>query len=284
MTQKIIDIRSRPALLHDFYGARAGTPEFETAKWLNGRVGSEDVTHFARSQTLVGYLNEVRSAGVWKSVVIGRDTPAIQNLNDEIAELTTPHAELVGAGSVDPQRLGIKDAIDEAERAVRTLGLKAINVEPSFGGEPVHFDDAIYLPLYEALESWGVPVLFMSGPTTPDLKFNDPAAVARVARAFPKLQIVVHHGFWPHVNEIIGVAFRYANVTIVPDMYIFLPGGSLYVEAANGFLRDQLAFGSSFPFRAIGQSIRDYQALGFKDDVLEALFFGTANRLLSLDA
>jgi predicted TIM-barrel fold metal-dependent hydrolase len=284
MTQRIIDIRSRPALLHDFYGAREGTAEFDTATWLNRRVGSEEPTHFARSQTLNGYLNEVRSAGVWKSVVIGRDTPAIQNLNDEIFSLTSPHDELVGVGSVDPQRLGVKGAIEEAGRAVETLGLRAINLEPGFGGEAVHFDDPIYLPIYDALQSWGVPVFLMSGPTTPDLKFNDPATVARVARAFPKLQIVVHHGFWPHVNEIIGVAFRYANVTIVPDMYIFLPGGKLYVEAANGFLRDQLAFGSSFPFRAIGQSIRDYQALGFKDDVLEAVLFENANRLLSLGA
>lgn len=85
------------------------------------------------------------------------------------------------------------------------------------------------------------------------------------------MQIVVHHGFWPHLNEIIGMAFRYASVT------------TLYVEAANGFLRDRLAFGSS-SFRTIGQSIRVYQALGFKDDVLEAVFYGNANGLLSLAA
>jgi len=282
MTQKIIDIRSRPAFLHDFYGARRDTPEFETARWLNRRVGSEDDQHFVRSQTLNGYLDEVRNAGVWKSVVIGRDTPAIQNLNDEIAGLISSHEELIGAGSVDPQRLGIKGAIDEAERAVRKLGLRAINIEPGFGAEPLHFDAPLYQPLYEALQDWSIPVFLMSGPTTPDLKFNDPAALARVARDFPKLQIVVHHGFWPRVNEVIGVAFRYANVSIVPDMYIFLPGGSLYVEAGNGFLRDQLIFGSSFPFRAIAQSIRDYQKLGFKDAVLEAVLFENAYRLLSL--
>lgn len=282
MSQKIIDIRSRPSFLHEFYGARRGTSEFETAKWLNRRVGSLDDEHFTCAHTLQGYLDEVRDAGVWRSVVIGRDTPAIQNSNDEIAKITAPHAELVGAGSVDPQRLGRDAAIAEAERAIKALGLRAINLEPGFGDPALHFDDPQYFPLYEALQDWNVPAFLMSGPTTPDLKFNDPAAVARVARAFPRLQIVVHHGFWPHVNEIIGVAFRYANVTIVPDMYIFLPGGSLYVEAANGFMRDQIAFGSSFPFRAIGQSVRDYQELGFKDEVLESVLFANAYRLLSL--
>ena len=69
------------------------------------------------------------------------------------------------------------------------------------------------------------PVFLMSGPTTPDLVYNNPDAIGRVARSYPRLPIVVHHGAWPRVTEMIGVAFRYANVTLVPDMYVFQPGG-----------------------------------------------------------
>lgn len=282
MSQRIIDIRSRPAFLHDFYGARRGTPEFETAKWLNRRVGSKDDEHFVRSHSLSGFLQEIRDAGITKSVVIGRDTPAIQNTNDDIAKLTAENKELVGVGSVDPERLGANRAVEEVERAIGTLGLKAINLEPGFGKTARHFDDPLLLPVYELLQSRSVPAFLMSGPTTPDLSFNDPSAIGRVARAFPNLQIVVHHGAWPKVQEIIGVAFRYANVHVVPDMYIFTPGGDLYVEAANGFMRDQILFGSSFPFRAMAQSVEDYQKLGFKDAVIEAVMYENANRLLKL--
>ncbi|HML27266.1 MAG TPA: amidohydrolase family protein, partial [Hyphomicrobium sp.] len=235
MSQRIIDIRSRPAFLHDFYGARRWTPEFETAKWLNRRVGSKEDEHFVRSQSLRGFLQEIRDAGITKSVVIGRDTPAIQNTNDDIAKLTAEADELVGVGSVDPERLGASRAVEEVERAIGTLGLKAINLEPGFERTARHFDDPLLFPVYEALQDRDVPAFLMSGPTTPDLSFNDPSAIGRIARAFPKLQIVVHHGAWPKVNEIIGAAFRYANVHVVPDMYIFVPGGNLYVEAANGF-------------------------------------------------
>jgi hypothetical protein len=282
MPRKIIDIRSRPAFLHDFYGARSGTPEFETAKWLNRRVGSKEEDHFVRSRTLDGFLAEIEDAGISRATVIGRDTPGIKNLNDEIADLVRPHEELIGVGSVDPQRLGVDGALREAERAVRSLGLIAINIEPGFLAPALAFDDPLLLPLYDALQSWKVPVFLMSGPTTPDLRFNDPAAVGRVARAFPALPIVVHHGLWPHVNEIIGVAFRYPNVFVVPDMYVFLPGGSLYVEAANGFLGDQLLFGSSFPFRAMRQSVEDYTALAFKPQVLDRVLYENARQLLSL--
>jgi len=36
----VIDLRCRPAYLHDFFGATPGSPEFETARWLNRRVGA----------------------------------------------------------------------------------------------------------------------------------------------------------------------------------------------------------------------------------------------------
>jgi len=103
-----------------------------------------------------------------------------------------------------------------------------------------------------------------------------------VAAAFPELKIVCFHGFWPYVNEIIGVAFRHANVFIVPDMYLFLPGGGLYVEAGNGFLRDQLLFGTSYPFRAMKQTVDDFLALGWKDEVLDLILHENAERVLGL--
>ena len=132
MTRPIIDFRNRPAFLHDFYGARRGTPEFDVARWLNTRTGSHDAEHFVRSQTEEGYLAEIGESGFVASVVIGRDTPAILNDNDEIHALVSRHAELIGVGSVDPLRLG-RRTVDEAERAIKTLGLRAINLEPGFG-------------------------------------------------------------------------------------------------------------------------------------------------------
>lgn len=282
MSQRIIDVRSRPAFLHDFYGARRGTLEFETAKWLNRRVGSKDDEHFTRSHDLAGFLQEVRTAGIAAAVVIGRDTPTIQNTNDEIAKLVSGHRELIGVGSVDPERLGREQTVAEVERAIGELALKAINLEPGFGKTARHFDDRLLFPVYEVLQTRRIPVFLMSGPTTPDLSFNNPSAIGRVARAFPELSIVVHHGAWPNVLEIVGVAFRYANVHIVPDMYIFLPGGHFYVEAANGFGRDQILFGSSFPFRAMAQSVEDYRRIGFSDTALDSIFFENANRVLKL--
>ena len=284
MAKQVIDMRSRPAFLHDFYGKTPGTKEYEVVKWLNGRVGSKDPEHFTRSKDIASFVQEIKASGISASVVVGRDTPSIKHSNDEINKLVKGHEELVGMGSVDPHRLGIKAAVQEVERAVKKLGMKGINVEPGFGSPPRNCDDPMLFPIYEACEGLGVPVSIMSGPTAPSLEMVNPAAVGHVARAFPNLSIICYHGFYPYVNEIIGVALRYENVVIVPDMYIFVPGGSLYVEAANGCMKNQILFGSSYPFRPMKQSIDDYRALGFKDDVIDSVMFGNAERVLKLAA
>jgi hypothetical protein len=49
------------------------------------------------------------------------------------------------------------------------------------------------------------------------------------------------------VQQALGVAFRYENVHLVPDMYLFQPGHAAWVQAANSFLGEQLLFGSSYP-------------------------------------
>ncbi len=285
--QRVIDMRCRPAYLHDFFGKTPGSPGEATARWLNRRVGTRgDDAHFTRSRTPQGFLDVVRDAahthGLTHAVVVGRHTPGQHLPNDTIHDIVHAHPELIGIGAVDPVLQGEAAALAEIERVVGKLGLAGIDIEPGFGEPPRHPDDPVYFPVYELAQTLGVPVFLMSGPTTPDLRFNDPAPLARVAQAFPKLRIVAYHGYWPNVQQIIGVAFRYDNVFVVPDMYLFQPGGQAYVDAANGFLADQLLFGSSYPFRPIAQSIDDLLALGLRESVIDKVLYANAAQLLGV--
>jgi len=280
--QKIIDMRSRPAFLHDFFGANPDSAGYQTAKWLNQRVGSKEPEHFRRSYTLEGYLAEIAQAGVDKAVIVGRETPGLTIDNDTIADLVASSGQFVGIGSVDILSRGEDSAIAELVRAVKQLGFKAINIEPGFAEPPVQADDPALFPVYEACIGLDVPVCLMSGPTTPNFAYAHPNAVARLARRYPLLKIICFHGYYPFVNEVIGAAFRYANIYLVPDMYIFQPGSALYVEAANAFLGEQLLFGSSYPFREMKQTVDDFAALGFKDAVLDKVFYQNAGQLLKI--
>lgn len=282
-TPRVIDLRCRPAFLHDFFGATPGSPEHATARWLNRRVGTRsDDQHFEKSLTQEGFLQEVRAAGLSKAVVVGRHTPTQHLAIETIHQIIQGHDELLGVVGIDPIVQGEQTALAAAEYAVKELGFSGIDIEPGFGLPARHPDDALYWPVYELAQHLGVPVFLMSGPTTPDPRFNDPAGLANVAQAFPTLPLVVYHGYWPNVQQAIGLAFRYENVHLVPDMYLFQPGHQSYVDAANSFLADQLLFGSSYPFRAITQSIEDVLQLGVKDDVIDKLLYSNAARLLKL--
>lgn len=280
---KIIDMRCRPAYLHDFFGKTPGTPDYDVVRWLNRRVGTRGSDeHFTRSATPEGFLDEVRDAGLTRAVVVGRHTPSQHLPNDRVHGIVSASPLLEGIGSVDPTLLSPRETLEEAERAIRTLGLRGIDIEPGWANPARYADDAIYHPLYDLLQDLGAPVFLMTGPTTPDHRFNDPTPVSNIARAFPRLKIAAYHGYWPRVQEIVGVAFRHENVSIIPDMYLFQAGGGGYVEAVNGFLGDQFLFGSSYPFRPIRQTIEDFQKIGFRDDLLDRLFAGNAIRLLGL--
>jgi predicted TIM-barrel fold metal-dependent hydrolase len=285
---RIVDMRSRPRWLHEFFGGGAlGTPAFETVRWLNRRVGSRDPDHFARAGDLPAFLAEMDEAGIDRAVVCARSVPGVRVANEDIAALVrAAPGRLIGVASVDPVELGPAGALEAARHAVATLGLSAVNLDCGFWAEPMRADDERLMPLYALCQQLGVPAFVMSGPTTPNLAFNDPLAVDAVARTFPTLPIVCCHGFWPRVDDMLAVAFRHENVLVSPDMYLFAPGGGRYVEAANagGFLARQLLFGSSYPFRPMAQGVADLRALGLAPEPLSLVLGGNAARLFRLDA
>jgi predicted TIM-barrel fold metal-dependent hydrolase len=279
----VIDMRCRPSFLHRFFGADPGTPEFETVRWMNRRVGSEDPDHFTRARDVPALVAELDGAGITRAVVVARSTPTVRISNDTVAALATRSAgRLIGVASVDPLDLGRDGAVAEAERAVTGLGLAGVNLDAGFYATGLRADDERLMPLYEVCAELGVPAFVMSGPTTPDLRQNDPLAIDHVARTFPALPIVCCHGFWPNVEGMLAVAFRNENVFVSPDMYIFAPGGSRYVEAANGFMERQLLFGTSYPFRPLAQSVRDFLALGLSPAARERALWHTPARLFAL--
>ncbi|MBS0238691.1 MAG: amidohydrolase family protein [Proteobacteria bacterium] len=279
----VIDMRSRPAFLHKFFGSTPSTPEYEVVRWLNKRVGSRDIDHFARARDPKGFVAEMDAAGITSAVMVARSVPGVRVSNDDLAAVAkTAPDRLLAVASVDPIELGVKEAVAEATRAVKELGHKGINVDAGFYAEPLKSNDERLMPLYEACQTLGIPAFVMSGPTTPNLEFNDPFAVETVAKTFPKLKIVCCHGFYPRVADIITIAFRNENIFVSPDMYTFAPGGGLYVEAANGFMKDQFLFGSSYPFRPMKQGVEDFQALGLSDEAYAAATYQNAQRIFGV--
>jgi hypothetical protein len=209
--------------------------------------------------------------------------------NEEIADAAAQHPDvLIPFGSVDPARGAA--GIRLARRLVEQHGVRGFKFHPSLQGfEPN--DRAVY-PLYEELQSLGVPALFHTGQTgigsgLPGgrgikLRYSDPMLLDDVAADFPGLTIIMAHPSVPWQDSAIAVAQHKANV------YIDLSGWSpkyfppQLVRAANTLLKTKVLFGSDYPLLRPERWIRDFEALDIRDEVRPLIMKQNAIRALGL--
>lgn len=284
----IVDFRGRPP-----------TPPYlsyfnpERALWIGARVGAREASPAYLQGSLELFFAEMEDAGITTTVALGRNTPEVRMggrvfpagivPNEHVADLQRRYpGRVVGYAGVDVSGT-LHDPIAETARAIQELGLRGVFVEPGrTGGVP---SDRRCYPIYETCAALGVPVVVMSGPFAgPSLEATHPSHVDQVANDFPRLPLVCGHGCWPFVQEIIGVAFKHANVYVSPDIYMFVPGAADYVHAANTFMQDQFLFGTAYPIRPLKQTVDDFLALPFDRQVLPKLLYDNAARLLELPA
>src|SRR5579862_4557741 len=268
--RQAIDMRVRPP-----------APGFETLGlyWDKPRiiamtrdVGFEPAPSYL-AQSLSECLAEMNEAGVALGVVTGRMAGRRMGSvsNAAIADLVARHPDrFIGYGGID-----IAD-VSEARAEVRCIledeRFKGVVVESGCADDPKYADDPSLAPIFGDCEDAGMPVLLMAGGNAgPDLTFSHPVQIDRLAVRHPKLQIIAAHGSWPWVTEILGVAFRRGNVWVSPDMYLFLPGGQLYVEAANGYLRDRFLFGTAYPALPFKDTVERFCRLPFAEGMLDKL-------------
>jgi hypothetical protein len=239
----------------------------------------------AQQQSMDLLLGEMEAAGVDAGVVVGRLAGVLGSVpNEDVRQIVAAHpGRFIGAASIDPT---------DRRQACRTIdqaladGFKLINIEPGSYPVPMHADDRRLYPIYGHCEDVGVPVIMMVGGTAgPDLSYSDPTRTDRVLADFPNLNVVVAHGGWPWVNEILHLGFRRQNLWLSPDMYFSrMPGWEEYVKAADGFLSDRMLYASSFPFCPVREYKSWFESLPIREENLRKIMGGNACRLLGIPA
>ncbi|MCY0881093.1 MAG: amidohydrolase family protein [Firmicutes bacterium] len=279
----IIDSRNRPPFLHPFYGEDPDSRQAQYVAWLSKRLGASNPDHFKAQRTPEEYFHALDAAGIAQAVVVGRNRKGIRISNERVKEVIDMRPDrLIGIAAVDPLEDGLSSALEQTTHAIKDLGLKGLNLEPGYLNEPLFADDPLFFPLYELLSSLNVPVFFMTGPSVPLLRYTHPEMFGHIARVFPHLKILVTHGAYPFVQEMIGLAFRFENIFIAPDLYQFSPGTQPFIEAANGVLQDQYVFGTGYPFLPMKETVEQFLRCGIDESVLSKVLHANAQRLLDL--
>lgn len=240
-------------------------------------------------------LKEMNEAGIQCGVIMGRQSvePNGSIPNDEIFECVAQYPDkFVGWAGLDLGR-GADWWLQEIRRCAALKGCKGISIEPtqSLDASITKADDRRLYPIYEECLRLDLPVsIGLSAfyqAQQPYMRYEDgsPVQVFRVARDFPRLQVVCSHGGWPFVHDMIGVAFDCPNVWISPDMYMvpLMPFAHEYVTAANTFFPDRTLFGTAYPSRPLRETVVSYREWNWKPGVLEKVLYKNARRLMKMD-
>ncbi|NPC57747.1 amidohydrolase family protein [Caenimonas soli] len=276
----IIDFRLRPPV-----GGFLNTLMYSAGERRDGftRTVGFEPSPAAQKQSMELLLKEMDEADITKGVVVGRLAGVLGSVpNEDVQRIVADYPDrFIGAASIDPtNRVAACQTITSAVKN----GFKLVNIEPGSYPVPMYADDRRLYPIYAHCEDLGVPVIMMVGGTAgPDLSYSDPIRTDRVLADFPKLNVVVAHGGWPWVNEILHIAFRRTNMYLSPDMYFSrMPGWEEYVKAADTFLSDRMLYASSFPFCPVRDYKQWFEKLPLKRENLEKVMGGNARKLLKL--
>ncbi len=194
--------------------------------------------------------------------------------NDYFGGLMEQHPkQFIGFGSVDPWKG--RAAIKEAHRCAE-LGLRGLKFMPNM--QQFYANDERFYPLWGTAQELGLVVLFHTGTTGVGagrpggggikLKFSRPIPyVDDVAADFPDLRIIMAHPSWPWQEE------QLAMLVHKPNVYMDLSGWSpkyfhpSLVQYAKTLIQDKVLFGSDYPVINPERWLRDFDGLGFAEDV-----------------
>lgn len=272
----IVDFRLRPPLpsllSQPYYASYRAAGDSAGSKSAWHREGApiyqgRDETVSAVEGSVELFLAELDAAGITHGILFGRQA------GEEFG--TTSNEELLGLCDAHPERFRAFAGVDatlgeEAALQVRDLvgaGFVGVVLDSTMIG--VQYDDPRLFPTYEAALECGVPVALTSSQLIgPSLEYSNPDHVRKVALKYPSLRIVLAHANWPWAAHTCGVAFQCPNVYLLPDIYLNMraPGWREYLDAANGFARRRFLYGSSYPSRPLGMSLRQFADLPLEED------------------
>jgi uncharacterized protein len=240
---------------------------------------------------LAKYLEAYMKVGAKHVVVKARDNQTTFGLkvpNEAAAAFCREHgSRFVGFAGVDPHK-GMA-AVRELEQAVRELGLRGLNLQ-CFELKLAINDKRMY-PLYAKCVELDIPVNIHCGinfSADTLMEYGRPAYLDEVMVHFPELRVCASPPGWPWIEELLGVAWRHANlhigvVAVRPKLLAMDDSGyQPLLKYGAKMLQDRILTGTSFPLQPVEQAYAEFEALPLPDAVKRKWLHDNAARFLSL--
>jgi predicted TIM-barrel fold metal-dependent hydrolase len=242
-----------------------------------------------RDLGLQALIEDMERAGVDYAVVHAEYElgDPVDELNEAVAKLVSDDpARFSGYGTVSLERLNVMRAVRQVA-TVAELGLRGINVQPSFFGLPI--DHPQLYPVYSKACELGLGVGVHTGinySSHRPIKNDHPLQLDQVACDFEGLTLVACHAGWPWAAEMVAVARKHPDVLLefggLAPKYVGAPGSGweTVYSFMNNLLAEQVLFGTDWPVFPMDRALAEWRGLDLKPSVLEGLLGDNARRLL----
>ena len=235
-----------------------------------------------------------RESGVRVILDLGFDKHLVgeeaREVHDYAFDYQRAHADCVIGNWIHVDPTTGKPAIDEFERCLRAgAGFCGLAVS---GSGSVAASDPSWLPFYKLCIEAGVPALIFVGTTGAGaglpggggirLDTTHPRHLDEIAASHPDLTIIAARPAWPWQDEMIAIMIHKPNVWY--ELHGWSPKyhtPSLKHEIARR-LQDRVMFGADFPLFRYERLVADWQADGYKPEILEKVFHLNAERFFAL--
>lgn len=145
-------------------------------------------------------------AGMDRYLVCSTATNPAQTeaINSFIGAICEQYPQCIGFAALHPQ----SPALEEDFEKILRMPFKGIKLHPDFQG--FYIDDPQVYPLYEMIQSVGLPILMHMG--DPHRIFSTPQRMAKVLQDFPRLRVIAAHlgGYrrWEEAAELLKPSDR----------------------------------------------------------------------------
>ncbi len=287
---KAIDVHSH------FWGQKGG---------LYGRVAPEERTRaekaygfkpgtFSLDKTDEEMAQDLRTAGVRGIFDFGftMDLPIeeVREFHDYAFQLRRDYPDVfLGIWvTIDP-RTGLK-GLRELERCFKDLD-GFVGLGANVAGLGIPPSDKSFYPFYDMCIEARRPFLTCVGYTgwgsgIPggrglQLEYCHPRYVDEIAAKFPELTIIAARPAWPWTSEMIAILRHKANVWT--ELHGWSP--KYFTEELkwqiSHQLQDKVMFGADYPLFSHERLFRDWESLGYTEEILEKIYHKNVERLLS---
>jgi len=244
-------------------------------------------------------LAEIDEAGIDKIVVPGRNlanppkavlqmtgTKSLNVTDEELAELNRRYSNRAfGLHGIDADAPS-EDIVTALEKAIEVHKLSGAVLEIGYSvddeGKPILLNNRRLYPIYETMLKLDKPLMIQSGIYAGhDIDANNWPPLDRVLQDFPQLKIILGHGGYPRILDVLALGVKHPNLYISPDIYCFFPGGRLYIDAISQ-LPDQFLFATAYPFGTFKESLDLTYDFPLTPEVMDKYLYANAARLLEI--